>query len=195
MRLSPASQPNLAVSRVPIVDRAFLMNMKRKLAGAIGVLLMATGAVAGETRPRDAGEPPLVVSYRTNVCDRPPCPRIRSVSRPPDFRGTFELGLHKRVLVCTIGPCPPIVRFHLVAADGFSRHAKSVVLHVERRQHDEPLYSAIRLNRGFFLGGPVTIDGDCWFDETSGRLEILVRSGIPSERERDIFKYGTPVDQ
>jgi hypothetical protein len=170
------------------------MNMKRKLAGAIGVILMATVAAAGDTRQRDAAEPPLVVSYRTNVCDRPPCPQIRSVSRPPDFQGTFELKLHKRVLVCTIPPCPPIVRFHLVSSGGFSRLAESVVLHGERREHNQPLYYASRLKTGFFLGGSVTIHGDCWFDETSGRLEILVRSGISKERERDIFKYGTPID-
>lgn len=156
------------------------MDLKRKLRGVAAVLLLATTAMAGETGPGDAGEPPLVVSYRTSICDRPPCPRIRTASRPPDFQGTFKL--YQRVAMCVKAPCPrPYGSYH-VSAEGFSRGAKTVVLHGERRKHDIPHYYTHRVRAGE-IPGTVTLEGDCWFDERSGRLEILARGGVPRKWE------------
>jgi hypothetical protein len=170
------------------------MNLKKKMIGAAAACFLAFSTMAGDATPGTANDLPLVVSYQTKTCGSPPCPQIRHASRAPDFRGTFKLQLYKRVNVCSKLPCPPFVRFRVVSAGGFSRLAKTVVLHGKRREHERPRYYARRLDNGFFLGGPVTIEGDCWFDEASDRLEILVRSGISKKRERDVFKYGTPVD-
>ncbi|MBX3557765.1 hypothetical protein [Chelatococcus sp.] len=136
--------------------------------------------MAAETGPVGADEPPLVVSYRTVDCDGPPCLPIRNASRPPDFRGTFRLYQHVVMCLQSCGRRP--YGSFQISAEGFAKSAKTVVLHGERRKHDTPHYYTHRVRAGE-IPGTVTLEGDCWFDEKSGRLEILVRAGVPRKWE------------
>lgn len=161
------------------------MSLKRKLLGVAVAVFLAAPAMADETGSGDAGEPPLVISYHTIMCDRPPCLPMRNASRPPDFKGKFTL--RRSVFMCRTHPCgrPPYGAYH-VSGEGWSRRAKKVVLHGERRKHNLPYYYMHRIADGE-ITGTLEIEGDCWFDEKSGRVEILARRIVPQEWEADVI--------
>lgn len=154
------------------------------LLGFALAFFLAVPASGEESARSEADETPLVVSYRTIVCDRPPCLPVRKASRPPDFQGSFSLS--QQVFMCRTHPCgrPPYGPF-VVTAEGLSHQAKEVVLHGERSKHNLPYYYTHRIAGGE-VERKLAIEGDVWFDEKADRIEILARRIVPRDWEADL---------